>query len=116
MAERETGNALDCDKIFVKRTLQREKHILSSLLTEVFVSLDEIEKILLETDPWEKNEEIWNRLQLEREYLARTLNRERKVVLSCLTSIQWSLDHLNDCLGETGIVTPEVILVNGNER
>ncbi|GFT20813.1 hypothetical protein NPIL_571871 [Nephila pilipes] len=54
MAERETGNALDCDKIFVKRTLQREKHILSSLLTEVFVSLDEIEKILLETDPWEK--------------------------------------------------------------
>ncbi|GFQ93336.1 hypothetical protein TNCT_353941 [Trichonephila clavata] len=34
--------------MFVKRALERERHILTNFLTEVYISLDEIEKLMLD--------------------------------------------------------------------
>ncbi|GFX57400.1 hypothetical protein TNCV_3138191 [Trichonephila clavipes] len=110
MAERETPR--DCDKIFVKRTLERERHILTNFLTEVYISLDEIEKLMLEEPTWETTETASNLIQREREYLIRILHRERKNILCILTGIQWSLDHLKSCLGESGTITPEIVILN----
>ncbi|GFQ96034.1 hypothetical protein TNCT_327011 [Trichonephila clavata] len=91
MAERETRR--DCEKMFVKRALERERHILTNFLTEVYISLDEIEKLMLDEPAWEMSATL-NRVQIEREYLTRIFHRERKNILSILTGIQWSLDHL----------------------
>ncbi|GFR02976.1 hypothetical protein TNCT_140651 [Trichonephila clavata] len=98
--------------MFVKRALERERHILTNFLAEVYISLDEIEKLMLDEPAWEMSATS-NRVQMEREYLTRILHRERKNILSILTGIQWSLDHLKNCLGESGTITPEIVILNG---
>ncbi|GFW97210.1 hypothetical protein TNCV_4784241 [Trichonephila clavipes] len=110
MAERDTTR--NWDKIFVKRTLERERHILTNFLTEVYVSLEEIEKLMLDEPTWEMSETASDRIKMERKYLIRTLHREWKNILSILTGIKWSLDHLKNCLGESGIITPEIVILN----
>ncbi|GFW62001.1 hypothetical protein TNCV_2373291 [Trichonephila clavipes] len=105
MAERE--NSWECDKIFVQRTLKREKQILSNFLTEVYISLDEIENLMMDEPICQTTSN-----RMKREYLIRNLNRERKNILSLLTGIQWSIDHLENCLGESGIITPEIVILN----
>ncbi|GFY67234.1 hypothetical protein TNIN_228331 [Trichonephila inaurata madagascariensis] len=112
MAERETSR--HCGKIFVKRTLERERYILTNFLTEVYISLDEIEKLMLDEPARGMTEMASNRIQMERKYLIRILHRERKNILSILTGIQWSLDHLKNCLGESGTITPlsEIVILN----
>ncbi|GFR19095.1 hypothetical protein TNCT_639821 [Trichonephila clavata] len=114
MAERETSR--DCEKIFVKKTLERERHILTTFLTEVYVSLEEIEKLMLDEPIWERPENVLDRIEMEREYLTRIINRERKNILSLLTGIQWSLDHLKNCLGESGTTTHEIAVLNERAR
>ncbi|GFQ75030.1 hypothetical protein TNCT_518911 [Trichonephila clavata] len=114
MAERETSR--DCEKIFVNRTLERERHILTTFLTEVYVSLEEIEKLMLDEPTWKRPENVLDKIEMEREYLTRIINRERKNILSLLTDIQWSLDHLKNCLGESGTTTSEIVVLNERAR
>ncbi|GFW80571.1 hypothetical protein TNCV_1516231 [Trichonephila clavipes] len=96
MAERDITR--DCEKIFVKRTLERERHILTNFLTEVYISLEEIEKLMLDEPTWEMSETALDRIKMEREYLIRTLHRERKNILSILTVISvcaYATHHIN---------------------
>ncbi|GFR14635.1 hypothetical protein TNCT_489981 [Trichonephila clavata] len=60
------------------------------------MSLEEIEKLMLDEPTWERLENELDRIEMEREYLTRIINRERKNILSLLTGIQWSLDHLKN--------------------
>ncbi|GFQ70954.1 hypothetical protein TNCT_86211 [Trichonephila clavata] len=97
--------------MFVKRALERERHILTNFLTEVYISLDEIEKLMLDEPNWEMSATS-NRVQNGKgiSHKNSSPGAEKYTVYFNRNSMVFGSFEK---LGESGTITPEIVILNG---